>query len=159
MTQRSDRPDFLWRPPRPTVPVKTGALILALGRAQLTREQWNSEVDKVKLDYIAGSIERAAHTFLIWNWLSLWLGCLAVVAEGFETGYEHDHRLLDAVITELLHSPHQKELKRYRNKIFHPEPYDHDHVIRVLKALDTFIPWAENLHDEFVRFFQGYLSN
>jgi len=156
-TEPRDLTPFL-KPPRPTVPVKTGSLILAFARVQMTRAEWERHVEEIRDDYIAGSVDRSAHTLVLWNWLSLWLGCLAVVAEGFEKGYEHDPKLLDTTLSSLLASPKREQLKGYRNKIFHPEPYTHQYVIGVMREIHEFVPWAEELTDELDRFFRDYLS-
>lgn len=141
------------------MPVKTGALILAFARVQMTREQWDQLVEQIKPAYTAGLIDRSAYTMKLWNWMSLWFGCLAVVAEGFEQGREDDPRLNDERLEELLASPNRTRLKGYRNKIFHPERYNHSHIIRVVREAHEFVPWAETLSDEFARFFLDYLKS
>lgn len=146
-------------PPRPDVPVETGALILAFARVQMTRQQWDQLVERIKPEYIAGSIDRTVYTMKLWNWMSLWFGCLAVVAEGFESGLEHDRRLTDETLAGLLASPRRAELRKYRNKIFHPERYDHSHITEVVREAHEFVPWAETLTDEFARFFLEYLKS
>jgi hypothetical protein len=132
---------------------------MALSRALMMRREWNRLVAEVSPQYTAGTIDRSAHTFLMWNWLCLWLGCLEVVAEGFEKGYEHDPKLIDVAIAERLASPFRRKLKGFRNKIFHPEPYNHRRVLEVLEELHEFVPWAERLTNDFDEFFHRYLTS
>lgn len=159
MDQDQLRRDAVWATPRPGVPVKTASLIMALSRAMMMRREWNRIVEEISPAYSAGAIDRNTYTFTLWNWMCLWLGCLEVVVEGFETGYQHDHGLLDQRLSELLASPFRPMLKGFRNKIFHPEPFNHSRVIEVLQQLHDFVPWAEQLTEEFESFFRRYLAS
>lgn len=150
--------DAMWAQPRPGVPVKTASLIMALSRAMMMRREWNRVVSEVSPRYAAGAIDRDVYTFTLWNWMCLWLGCLEVVVEGFEQGYQHDPDLLDQTVSGLLASPFRPMLKGFRNKIFHPEPFNHSKVLEVLEQLHDFVPWAESLTDELEAFFRRYLA-
>jgi hypothetical protein len=123
----------------------------------MLRKQWSETVESIDIKTADDEAERTMLTFTLYNWMALWLGCLEVVAEGFEHGYEYDPRLLDTRLSELLASKHRAKLKGFRNKIFHPEPFNHASILAVIGELRSFEPWAEELTDEFERFFRQYL--
>ena len=90
--------------------------------------------------------------FKAWTFLYLWLACLWVVVEGYRDSYQHGPPVLsDTRVDQLLQNSFADKLKRFRNKVFHPEPFDHEAVRAVLKEHEKVRAWAGELTHELAR--------
>lgn len=85
-------------------------------------------------------------------YLSLWLGCLYSVIEGWS-----NLKIDEPCIKQLLVDGYKKKLFGFRNAVFHPVDYDdtrfHALAAEVQKSLD----WARELTNEFKVFFESIL--
>jgi hypothetical protein len=149
--------DAVWAKPRAGVPITTASLIMAFSRVRMMRREWSRIVDAAMPHYTSESADRDVYTFTVYNWMCLWLACLEVVVEGFEHACEHDRGLCDMELAGQLASPFRQKLKGFRNKIFHPEPFNHPNVITVLERAPEFVLWAETITNAFERVLGQYL--
>ena len=95
----------------------------------------------------------------MWTFLSLWLAYLWVVVEGYQGAYGSGYPLADPELDRLLVSPYTDQLRLFRNKIFHPNPYDHQAVRDILNDHAAVRAWAEEVSDAFDRFFRTYMDS
>lgn len=98
------------------------------------------------------------HTFRIESimYMSQWYGLLYVVIEGWES-----LRLSDNTIDNLLKSPNNDLLKRYRNAVFHyPKKRQYnDKRFEAFFKEQTTVKWIRSLNLEFGRYFIDTLKN
>jgi hypothetical protein len=144
------------------VPKWIASLMITYGRAALMRRECDREIAALDSNSELEPHLAAAGLparFRLWTFLNLWLACLAVVAEGWDNSYKHGFPMTDPEIEGLLASEYRTHLRRFRNKIFHPEPYDHHDVRVVLNNHASVRAWAEELTEEFGRFFHDYLRS
>jgi hypothetical protein len=141
------------RLPKPIV-----SLVILQARAALLRD----ECDQAMKQYLAEQPESAEprltpSSFRLWTFLSLWLSYLWVVIEGYRESYKHGYPLVDTEIDLLLQSKFTERLRRFRNKTFHPNPYDHAAVGEIFDEHVAVREWAEQLTSALTRFFRGYI--
>jgi hypothetical protein len=146
------------------VPKRLASLIFNFVRARVMRVEWEKEDRKLRRKINCLPKDAALSIGDLGRWLtffSLWLACLQVVVEGYEESMKDPRSLLyDARIQELLEDSNRaRELKRYRNKVFHPEPYDHSHLSAVQRKYHEFASWAADLTDQFDRVFTEKLGS
>jgi hypothetical protein len=145
------------------VPKRLASIIFNFIRARVLRREWEKEDRKLRRKTSQLPNDATLGIGDLGRWLtfySLWLACLQVVVEGYEESVQDPASLLyDARIQELLSDDDRAtQLKRYRNKIFHPQPYDHPHISAVQRQYKEFGAWAAELIDEFDRVFTEKLG-
>jgi hypothetical protein len=136
------------------VPQPIASLIVLHGRTQLLRE----ECDAAVIAYASEQAEEGASLltpagFRLWTFLCLWLAYLYVLVEGYREAYKHRYPLADPAIDGLLLSSYTDKLRRFRNKIFHPEMVNHEAISTMFEDQENVRLWAGQLTDEF----RGYL--
>jgi hypothetical protein len=146
-------------PTSSAVPKWVASLVVTLGRARLLRDECERELNELKEQGTSGDASPRSELFRLWTFLSLWLACLNVVVEGWEKSYRHGYPLVDHEIDELVTLEHRRTLRQFRNKIFHPEPYDHEHARAVWRDYAAVRAWADQLTDAFIRYFNNYLTD
>jgi hypothetical protein len=138
------------------VPKRLASLIFNFVRARVMRTEWEKEDRKLRRKISRLPEDATLSIGDLGRWLaffSLWLACLQVVVEGYEESIKDPNSLLyDARIQGLLDDSNRaRQLKRYRNKVFHPEPYDHSHLSAVQRKYHDFASWSTELTDQFER--------
>jgi len=145
------------------VPKRFASLVIAWSRARVLRAEWEKEDRKIRRDTKRKGAGEALALSELTRWLtfySLWLACLYVVVEGYRESVRDSASLLYSPrIEELLaDEEREKTLRSYRNKILHPEPYDHPAISKVQREYRKFAVWAAMLTDEFDRLFAARLK-
>lgn len=130
---------------------RRASLVIAFVRSELIRRHYE--------DAVVQRYDTPQDTLVLWGYLSLWLASLYVVLEGWEKQSLSDPALLDSEVIELSQSPNADRLRHLRNKVFHPELWNHEQVKVFLADRHEAVAWAERLSSEFRRLFETMLSD
>jgi len=141
------------------VPKPVATLVIIQGRTQLLRE----ECDQAAVAYSAEQEQEGASLFSpigfrLWTFLSLWLAYLYVLVEGYRDAYKHGYPMSDPEIDQLLQSDYTEMLRRFRNKVFHPEAFNHDAIKAVFDEHENVRHWAGQLTDGLKAYLLAYVK-
>ena len=147
-----------------SVPKRFASLVIAWSRARVLRVEWEKEDRRIRRRAKRKVPAEALALSDLTRWLtfySLWLACLYVVVEGYRDSVRDSASLLYSPRIEelLMDEEREKTLRSYRNKILHPEPYDHPAISKVQREYGRFAAWAAMLTDEFDRLFVARLKD
>jgi len=126
--------------------------VILHARAKLLREEFERAIDPFLAEqgHTSNPI-LSGPAFRLWTFLSLWWAYLYVVIEGYRESYTLGHPLSDPEIDPLLQSEYTEKLRLSRNKIFHPNFYDHRAIGALFQDHRPVLSWAEELTDSFGR--------
>ncbi|HSJ89391.1 MAG TPA: hypothetical protein VK909_19425 [Anaerolineales bacterium] len=85
-------------------------------------------------------------------YLSLWLGCLYSVIEGWS-----NLKIEEPRIKQLLEKGYKKKLFGFRNAVFHPVNYDDARFHALATEGQKSLDWAREITNEFKTFFESIL--
>lgn len=145
--------------PSGKVPKPIASLVILQARARLLREECDIAVAQYLESQPPTPPRLSPSAFRLWTFLSLWLAYLWVVIEGYRDAYKTGHPLADPEVDRLLASPFSDQLRVFRNKIFHPNTYDHQAVKTILEDHAAVRAWAEELSDAFDRYLRSYMTS
>jgi hypothetical protein len=139
------------------LPKPIATLIILQGRTQLLREECEEAATAYAVEQEEENASLFSPTgFRLWTFLCLWLAYLYVLVEGYRNAYKHGFPLADPKVDSLLRSEYTEKLRRFRNKVFHPEAFNHEAIVVVLEDHAGVREWAGKVTDEVKRYLLAY---